>query len=106
QLYLGYGSGTYNGTQVKQMKALLYFGNLPSIPTNCSVTGAGVQFRVMGNGYTSVGLPQIHAQLHEVTGDKPAGRTYAGWVKGITWNTMPAYSGTVEDYCAISSSSR
>lgn len=94
QLYMG-----NNGGSGKNMNAYLYFKTLPTIPANCSVVGAS--FSLYKMGYDGP-LSKFYGQVHEVTGSKPSSySTYTSWIYGITWNTAPAYSDTVEDYAEL-----
>lgn len=95
QLYMG-----NNGGSGKNMNGYLYFKTLPTIPTNCSVVGASFSLHKMG--YSHVGLPKFYGQVHEVTGSKPSSYSaYTSWIYGITWNTAPSFSDTVEDYAEL-----
>ena len=95
QLYVG-----NNGGSGKNMNGYLYFKTLPTIPTNCSVVGASFSLHKMG--YSHVGLPKFYGQVHEVTGSKPSSYSaYTSWIYGITWNTAPSFSDTVEDYAEL-----
>ena len=103
-LYFGYGNGQYNGAVVGQMRCLFYFGRLPEIPANCTMASASLSLYVFG--WSSVGMSQVHAQLHEVTAAKPGNKSYAGWVREITDKTMPNYDPEVLEYRTLSASSK
>ncbi len=99
-LYFGYGNGQYHGVPVGQMRCLFSFGRLPDIPANCTMASASLSLYVFG--WSSVGMSQVHAQLHEVTENKPRDESYASWVRGITHKTMPNYEPEVLEYRTLS----
>ena len=91
------GESIYIGTDYagREMQAFLQFGELPTLPSNCTVSTA-----VLGlyqHTYSAVAMNRLFVRAHEVTGERPSNYTSAAqWIRSMTWNTRPAFSSDVE----------
>lgn len=98
------GESIYIGTDYagREMQAFLQFGELPTLPTNCTVATA-----VLGlyqHTYSAVAMNRLFVRAHEVTGERPSNYTSAAqWIRSMTWNTRPAFSSEVEAYARMGS---
>ena len=85
QLYFGYSAASSG----KEGRIFMHVSELPTIPNGSVVTDAQISLYLCD--YTHVNCSEIGAAIYEVTGDKPANRTYQWWIQYMDWNDQPAY---------------